>query len=202
MLMRQFVPASTQAINDRATAEFRQAELAQRALQIGDKGPAFTLPDARGNLVSSEQLLSSGPLIVNFIRGRWCPFCCATLEAWQGSIDQVKAAGASFVAITPMSISQCDFMRDQHKITFPILSDARNEVAEQFGVAYRLSEDQQELFTQVFINLPHVNGDDSWALPLPATFVAGRNGLITFSYVNEDYTQRAEPAEVVAALRA
>ena len=160
MLMRRFVPAATQAVNDRATEEFRQGGLAQRALNVGDKAPEFSLPDARGNLVESRLLLAQGPLIVTFIRGRWCPFCCATLEAWQGKLDQVKTKGANFVAISPMSVQQCDFMRDQHKLLFPFLSDTGNKVAAQFDVAYKVPEYQQDLFKRVFINLPHVNAED------------------------------------------
>src|SRR4051812_29231751 len=145
MLMRRFVPAATQAINDRATEEFRQAGLADKALKIGDRGPEFALPDVNGKTVSSAELLAHGPVIVTFIRGRWCPFCCATTEAWQGTLDQVKERGATLVAISPMSTQQCDFMRDQHKLFFPILSDTGNKVAELFGVAYRLPQYQQEL---------------------------------------------------------
>jgi peroxiredoxin len=196
-LMRRFVPKATQAINDRATEEFRQAGLAQRALKVGDKAPEFTLQEARGNVVSSAELLKQAPVIVTFIRGRWCPFCCATLEAWQGMLDRVKQAGALLVAITPMSSQQSDFMRDQHKLAFPILSDVGNKVAEQFGIAYRVPQYQQELFSTVFINLPHVNGEDSWTLPLPATFVIAQDGVIRYSFIDEDYTQRAEPADVL-----
>ncbi|HET9697475.1 MAG TPA: redoxin domain-containing protein, partial [Terriglobales bacterium] len=99
--MRRFVPKATQAINDRATEEFRQAGLAEQALKPGDAAPAFSLPDVKGNKISSTELLSQGPLIITFIRGRWCPFCCATMEAWQGMLPQVKNAGVNFVAITP-----------------------------------------------------------------------------------------------------
>jgi peroxiredoxin len=208
MLMRRFVPAATQAINDRATEEFRLAGLAGKALKVGDVAPEFSLPDARGVLVSSAELLARGPLVVTFIRGRWCPFCCATVEAWQGVMQQwstrpfpkeEKDRPTAIVAITPMSVAQCDFMRDQHKLTFPALSDAGNRVAEKFGVAYKVPQYQQELFTTVFINLPHVNGEDSWTLPLPATFGIGQDGKIRYAWVNEDYTLRAEPMEVLGA---
>src|SRR3954447_4221965 len=106
-LMRRFVPAATQAINDRATEEFRQAGIALNALKIGDKAPEFTLPDVNNKPVSSADLLSRGPLIVVFIRGRWCPFCCATMESWQGTLDRVKHAGATLIAVAPMSSQQC-----------------------------------------------------------------------------------------------
>lgn len=198
--MRRFVPKATQAINDRAMAEFRQAGLAQRALKVRDTAPEFSLPDVRGNAVNSRDLLAQGPLIVTFIRGRWCPFCCATVEAWQEHLATVKQMGANFVVISPMLPKQADFMRDQHKLIFPILHDEGNKVGAQFGVVNQVPDYQQELFKTVFINLPFINGDESWTLPLPATFVVGRNGLIQYAFADPDYTLRAEPAEVLQAL--
>jgi peroxiredoxin len=112
----------------------------------------------------------------------------------------VKAKGATLVAISPMNTKQADFMRDQHKLLFPILSDAGNRVASQFGVAYTVPKYQQELFSTVFINLPFINGDDSWTLPLPATFVIGQDGLVRYAWVNEDYTLRAEPSEAIKSI--
>lgn len=200
LMMRRFVPAATQAINDRAVEEFRQAQLAQKALKVGDRAPEFALPDVNGNPVSSAELLSKGPLIVTFLRGRWCPFCCATVEAWQAMLPQVELKGATLVAVSPMTFKQADFMRDQHKLLFPILSDERNKVAAQFGVAYNVSRYQQELFSTVFINLPFINGEDSWTLPLPATFVIGQDGVIKYAWADEDYTLRAEPVDVLQVL--
>jgi len=198
--MRRFVPPASQAINDRATEEFRQSGLAARALKVADRAPEFTLPDVNGKPISSVDLLSRGPLIVTFIRGRWCPFCCATVEAWQAQLADVKRKGATLVAIGPMTYKQADFMRDQHKLLFPILSDAGNKVAEQFGVAYNVPQYQQDLFKTVFINLPFINGDESWTLPLPATFVIDQDGVIKYSFADPDYTNRAEPASALQSL--
>ncbi len=199
-MMRRFVPAATQAINDRAIEELRQSGAAGKSLKVGDKAPEFTLPDVAGRPVSSAELLRQGPLVVVFLRGRWCPFCCATVEAWQGALGAVKSRGANLVAISPMTSKQGDFMRDQHKLMFPILSDPQNKVAEQFGVSYQVPKYQQELFSTVFINLPFINGEDSWTLPLPATFVISQDGTIRYAWANEDYTLRAEPAEVIQNL--
>src|SRR3954452_15832616 len=113
IMMRRFVPAATQAINDKAIEEFRQARLVEQALKVGDRAPSFALPDVNGNPVSSAELLAKGPLIVTFLRGRWCPFCCATVETWQAMLPQVKLKGATLVAISPMTFKQADFMRDQ-----------------------------------------------------------------------------------------
>jgi peroxiredoxin len=197
--MRRFVPKATQTINDRAVEEFRGNGVAARALKVGDHAPEFTLPDVNGKLVRSADLLANGPLIVTFLRGRWCPFCCATVEAWQEHLAEVKGRGASLVAISPMLSKQADFMRDQHKLMFPILSDAGNKVAEQFGVACTVPDYQQELFKTVFINLPFINGDESWTLPFPATFVVAPDGIVNYAFADPDYTLRAEPAEVLQA---
>src|SRR5512147_1807632 len=201
LMMRRFVPAATQAINDRATEEFRQAGFAAKALNVGDKAPEFTLPDVNGKLVSSAALLAEGPLVITFIRGRWCPFCCGTVQTWQTMLPLAKKKGAMIIDLSPMTSKQADFMRDQHKLMFPILSDECNRIASQFGVSYTVPKYQQELFLTVFINLPFINGEDSWTLPLPATFVIGEDGLIQYSWVNEDYTLRAEPSEVLQAIR-
>jgi len=198
--MRRFVPKATQAVNDRAVEEFRTTGLAQQARKVGERAPEFTLPDVNGQPVSSAALLQNGPLVVTFLRGRWCPFCCATVEAWQERLPDVKARGAHLVAISPMTSKQADFMRDQHKLMFPIVSDSGNRVAGQFGIAYTVPEYQQELFKTVFVNLPFINGDESWTLPLPATFVISPQGIVTFAFADPDYTLRAEPGEVLASL--
>jgi len=195
--MRRFVPKATQAVNDRAVEEFRAAGLAQKALKVGDRAPEFTLPDVNGKPVSLVELLARGSVIVTFLRGRWCPFCCATVEAWQEHLADVKAKGASLVAISPMTTKQGDFMRDQHKLMFPVLSDSGNQVAQQFGVGYQVPQYQQELFQQVFINLPFINGDETWTLPMPATFVIGQDGVVRYAFADPDYTLRAEPADVL-----
>lgn len=198
--MRRFVPKATQAVNDRAVEEFRANGLAEKALKVGDRAPEFTLPDVNGKPVSSAELLARGSLVVSFIRGRWCPFCCATVEAWQEHLSEVKQKHASLVVITPMESKQADFMRDQHKLMFPMLSDAGNKVAAQFGVAYTVPDYQQELFKTVFINLPFINGDESWTLPLPATFLIGEDGVIRYAFADPDYTLRAEPSQVLQSL--
>jgi peroxiredoxin len=197
LLMRRFVPADSQAINDRAIEELRQQGLAGKALKVGDRAPDFTLPDVNGKLVSSAELIINGPLVVTFIRGRWCPFCCGTVETWQAMLPQVKEAGATLIVISPMTTKQADFMRDQHKLMFPILSDEGNQVASRFGVSYVVPKYQQESFLSAFINLPFIDNDESWTLPLPATFVIGQDGVVAYAWANEDYTLRAEPAEVL-----
>ncbi len=91
-------------------------------------------------------------------------------------------------------------MHDQHKLAFPLLVDAHNDIARQFGLVYRVPEEQQAIYRRTFVNLPFVNGDDSWELPIPGTYVIDRDGMIRFASANEDYTERPEPLEIMAQL--
>jgi peroxiredoxin len=102
------------------------------------------------------------------------------------------------VAISPQTVKQSYFMRDQHKLRFPLFSDAGNRVARQFGLTYQVSQEQQALYQRAFVNLPFVNGDDSWELPIPATYIVERDGTVLYASANEDYTERPEPGDIVS----
>jgi peroxiredoxin len=196
----QYVPADVQAVHIRAVAGLRATGLATQALKVGDKSPSFVLPDHNGHRVSSSDLLSRGRVVLMFIRGRWCPFCVAQMEAMNFISSEIASTGASLVAVSPQTEKQAFFMRDQHKLTFPLLVDAQNALARKFGLVYRVPEEQQGLYRSTFVNLPFANGDSSWELPIPAVFVIRREGTIAFASANEDYTDRPEPLEILSVL--
>ncbi len=199
-LIAKYVSRETQAIHTRAIAELQQSDISERVLSVGVKAPAFELKDHNGKSVSSIDLLSKGRLVICFFRGRWCPFCVGQLEAMNLILPEIKDAGASLVAISPQTVQQSFFMADQHKLRFPLLSDANNEVAQQFGLAYRVPDYQQSVYRRAMINLPFANGDDSWRLPMPATFILDRDGNVLYASANPDYTERAEPTEILQKL--
>ena len=198
----QYVRPENQAVHDRVVAELRKCGIEEKALPIGANAPAFELADQNGNLVRSQDLLAKGKLVINFFRGRWCPFCMTELEAWREMLPQVETAGASLVAISPQLQRHGAFTADQHKLRFPVLSDVGNKVAEQFGIAYPVPEEQKSLYKAVFVNLENLNGMkyEDWALPLPATFVIGQDGKVEYVVASADYMERAEPADVLMAL--
>jgi peroxiredoxin len=198
---RSLVPAEKLAVYDRAREELRASGLAGRALQAGDRAPDFELPDAGGKLVRSADLLARGPLAAVFFRGRWCPYCHQQLAAMQGVADDIAAAGASLVAISPQNAKHTYLTRDQHHLTFPVLSDAGNAVARQFGLVYRVPDYLRDVYLRTFVNLKVYNGDESWELPMPAACVIAPGGRIAWATVESDYTRRPEPAEIVARLR-
>ncbi len=201
-LIAKYVPAETQAIHAQAIAELKAQRLAANVLPVGAKAPEFELPDHDGKTVSSFDLLTKGPLVLCFIRGRWCPFCVGQMDAMNLILPQIQQAGASLVAISPQTVKQSFFMHDQHKLRFPLLSDACNRLARQFGLTYRVPPLQEALYRRAFVNLPFTNGDESWELPIPATYILDRDGTVLYASANEDYTQRPEPSEIVSACRA
>jgi peroxiredoxin len=199
-LIAKYVPAETQGIHAQAVAELKQRQLAAGILPVGAKAPDFELPDHDGKLLTSTSLLAKGRLVLSFIRGRWCPFCVGQMEAMNLILPQIEQAGATLVAVSPQTVRQSFFMHDQHKLRFPLLSDAGNKVARQFRLTYRVPELQEAVYRRAFVNLPFTNGDDSWELPIPATYILDRDGTIIHASANEDYTERPEPADIVSTL--
>jgi peroxiredoxin len=197
----QYVPAETLAVHAGVIADLRSRGLAAKSLPVGAQMPQFSLPDHNGKVVSSADLLGLGRLFVCFFRGRWDPFCCGQMEAMNRSLPEIEAAGASMVAISPQTVKQSFFMADQHRLGFPLLSDAGNQVARQFGLVYRVPPEQEDIYRRAFINLPLANGDESWELPIPASYVVDCDGTVLFTYANEDYAERAEPGEMLNYLR-
>jgi peroxiredoxin len=199
-LIAKYVPAETQSVHARVIAELKARKLAATILPVGAKAPEFELQDHDGKMISSRDLLAKGRLVICFIRGRWCPFCVGQMEAMNLVLPQIERAGATLVALSPQTVKQSFFMHDQHKLRFSLLSDAGNRVARQFGLTYRVPEQQEAAYRRAFVNLPFTNGDESWELPIPATLVIDREGTILYASGNEDYTERPEPAEIVLAL--
>jgi peroxiredoxin len=204
-LIAKYVPPDTQAIHARVIAELREQGITRRALSEGAKAPDFVLIDHSGNPISSAELLnksgvSKRRLVICFFRGRWCPFCVGQLEAMNQILPQIDQPQASLIAISPQTTQQSFFMADQHKLRFPLLSDPGNDVARQFGLVYCMPDYQRSLYRRVFINLPFANGDESWELPIPATYVVDRDSSVLYASVNADYTERPEPSEILDKL--
>jgi peroxiredoxin len=200
-LIAKYVPAETQAIHAQAVAELKAKHLASNILAVGAKAPAFELPDHNGKIVSSSDLLTKGRLVLCFIRGRWCPFCVGQMEAMNLALPQIEQAGATLLAISPQTVKQAFFMHDQHKLRFSLLSDAGNKVARQFGLTYRVPQLQEAVYRRAFVNLPFTNGDESWELPIPVTYILDQDGCVLYASANEDYTERPEPADILRILK-
>jgi peroxiredoxin len=197
--LRAMVPADRLAVVDRFAEELVKSGLDGRALKVGDHAPIFEIPDGDGMLWRSEDLLRGGPLVIVIYRGRWCAYCNAQLSALQEIHQQIAEAGASLVAISPQTQKHSYMTRDMHKLRFPVLSDQGNQVARKFGLVYRLSPELQGMYESIMTKLPGYNGDQSWELPLAATYVVQPDGKISWTKIDADWRHRPEPEELLAS---
>jgi peroxiredoxin len=177
-----------------------RAETGEQALKPGDAMPSFILPDAEGRLVASDELLARGPLVVNFFRGNWCPYCLKALQALEAALPKIEAAGGQLVALTPDTGRHLTDTKRVQRLTYEILSDVDGAVGLQFGVLFRAPAAYREVLAGYGIDLTERHGNGGGFIPLPATFVVDRGGIVRYAFVDIDFTRRAEPAEILGAL--
>ena len=195
---RHLVQADRLAVGERAIGELFETGIEAHILPVGAVAPEFALKDAGGKVVRSADLLALGPLVVKFFRGRWCPYCMTELEAWRDLYGRIREHGALMVAIGPQTERQSDFMASQHGLPFPVLTDPDNALAEQFGLVYTVPAYLREYYLSILVNIPFVNGETSWRLPLPATYVISREGRVVFAEAHADFRVRPEPEDALA----
>jgi peroxiredoxin len=196
---RRLVQAERLAVGERAVEELFASGIEQRILPVGALAPEFALKDSNGRQVRSADLLALDPLVIKFFRGRWCPYCITELEAWRDAYERLREHGGLMVAISPQIERQSDFMVGQHGLSFPVLSDPGCAVAEQFGLVYTVPQYYRDYYRSILVNIPFVNGDESWRLPLPATYVIERDGRVVFAEAHADFRVRPEPEEALTA---
>jgi peroxiredoxin len=197
----QYVRPESQAISDRTVAWLNDSGARAKALTVGQGIPEFALTSPEGRLTASDSLLGAGLALMVFFRGRWCPYCVAQLEALCDVQPKFAKAGISLLAVSPQTLRQIDFMREQHGLNFPLYRDERNRAAQAFGVAYEVPVEQQELYRKSFVNLPCINGEDSWSLPMPSAFVLARN-VVEYASVHANFTERDDPELLLKMLGA
>jgi peroxiredoxin len=194
------VPADRQAIMERHIAQLRDG-LAKTTLKAGDRAPAIVLKNAKGETVDVGSLLKKGPAVVTFYRGGWCPYCNLELKAFQQVLPDLKAAGASLVAISPEKPDDTLSTAEKNALTFEVLSDVGQKVGRAFGLVYQFGDELKSAYHGFGLDIPAKNAADEWALPLSATYVIGRDGVIIYAYTDADYRDRADPTDVLAVLK-
>ncbi|MFF8644971.1 peroxiredoxin-like family protein [Streptomyces sp. NPDC015345] len=196
------LPADVLEVMDRGAAQLLATRLAESALGAGDPAPRFTLASATGEEISLDALLAEGPVVLTFYRGAWCPYCNLALRALQQHHADLTARGARLVAVSPQIPDESLTLSEKERLAFPVLSDIGSGVAKRFGIAFDLSDELGALYDRLGFELDRVNAGHHRTLPLPATYVIDRAGVIRWAFVDTDYAVRAEPADVLAALDA
>lgn len=189
------------AVLDATAAQLLRAGIGETALRAGEHFPDFLLPDAEGRLVSRDDLLAQGPAVLTFFRGDWCPYCRLALEALEAALPQIVAAGGTLTAIMPETGGRALAARRTLGLSHRVLADVDHGLASGCGVAFSVPAPYRRMLLGFGLDLAVRQGSEAWLLPVPATFVVGRDGVVAWAFVDADFTRRAEPGDVVAALR-
>ena len=194
-------PEEIKAVMAQATIDLIDSQLAENSLGEGDKIPNFSLPNAVGKEVTLESLLNKGALVISFYRGGWCPHCNMELRALQQALPEIEANGATLVAISPETPDNSLSTQEKNELTFEVLSDRNNLLAKQLGLVFTLPESLRPIYSNFGIDIPAHNGDRTFELPLPATYVVAADGTVIYRFATGDYTERLDPAEIVKVLK-
>lgn len=193
-------PAHIAARITAAVDEIAASGTAQ-GLMVGDRAPDFALPNHLGRRVELSQRLVAGPVVLAFYRGEWCPYCNVSIRALQAALPRFEAHGASVMAINPQSPDHSLSMVEKNALAFDVLSDVDQAVIRSYRLLYTIPADMRELYLNEFHNdLARRTADGSWNLPIPATFVIDRAGIIRARHVSADYRTRMDPNEIEAEL--
>lgn len=198
--LAQQVPAQVLAAFGRAIQEMKVSGIEQNSLRVGDSAPRFSLPAADGKTVTLSGLLAQGPVVLNFYRGLWCPYCNLELAALQKSLATIEGLNATLVAVSPQTPEASAATASKLGLSFKVLVDQGNKLAREFGLVFTLSESLRPIYAAIGIDLPAANGDNSFMLPMPATYIIARDGAIAYAFVDADYTRRMEPNDMCAVL--
>jgi peroxiredoxin len=169
--------------------------------KIGERMPLFLLPDENGHLVSSEVLLESGPVVISFNRGHWCPYCKIVLRALAAHFDRMRELGANVVAIMPDTARFTADYRHDNDLPFPVLSDIDLGYSLSLGLICWVGPEVERLYREAGVALDTYQGNEGYFLPVAATFIVGQDGIIQARQVNLEFRERMEPETIVAALR-
>jgi peroxiredoxin len=186
---------------DRLVARLQEKDAGSGAPVPGDPMPSFMLPDDQGHLVSLEQLLKQGPVALAFHRGHWCPYCRLNTSALVEVQEKARADGGQIAAILPERRQFASALRSEAKVPFPILLDMDNGYAMSLNLAIWVGEEMKQMIAAAGWDLPAYQGNETWMLPIPATFVVGTDGRVAARFVDPDYRRRMATEDMLDALK-
>lgn len=172
--------------------------LVENVLKCGDAAPDFEVKNPVGQVTSLSRLLEKGPVVLTFYRGAWCPYCAEALRGFQDYLDALHNHGATLLALSPQVAEKIVPTRLRHGLNFELLSDLGNKIARQYGLVFEVDAEARRAHETRNIPLPLYNGDESWELPIPSTYVIGQDATITYAFSDVNVANRADPAAVVS----
>lgn len=187
---------------NKSIEDLRSKKIEKNCIQKGDRLPVFALPNENNEVITSKTLLDSNDyLIITFIRGSWCPYCNLQLKYLQQSLSKIKDKNAVLIAITPQRTEYNAVLKDKNSLAFPILYDKGNKYANKLGITFELQDFVKPIYEQIGVNLLESNGDSSYSLPIPATFVIDKDSTVVYSFVDVDYANRSDIDKILTFLK-
>lgn len=196
-LSEKVTTETLEAIND--GNKLIHSEIVPKSLKVGNIIPDFALPNQNGQLIKIQEVLKKGTAVISFYRGTWCEFCSLELKALQQALPAIHMLGGTLMAISPQTF--IDSSDSVEEFNFETLVDKRNQLARQFGIVFQIPEKSRIHYENMGLSLPRYNGDESFELPIPATFIVNQDGIIHYAFVDSDFTERLDPVEIVTILR-
>ncbi|WP_282054154.1 peroxiredoxin-like family protein [Maribacter luteus] len=181
-------------------ASVRESGVLDKAKKVGEIAPDFELNNALGKPVVLSDYLKKGKVVLTWYRGGWCPYCNMTLQQLQREVPGFNANGASLIALTPELPDKSMSTVEKQNLQFEVLSDVGNEIARSYGIVFKLADDVAEIYDASF-GMRTYNGDDSYELPLAATYIINEDGKIIYAFLDADHRKRAEPSDLTAFLK-
>ncbi len=197
------VDEDTKAKMKQFQEELKAQDIVKNALKEGAEIPAFELANSKGEVIKIAELLKQGPVVINFFRGGWCPYCSLELKKLQDNYQEFKNLGAEIVAISPEREDTTKETKNTNNIQFKVLSDKGATVAKQFGLVFRLSDTVEQIYREKFnIHLEEHNiKENPTEMPVPATYIISQDLKIFKSFIDIDYTKRPEPQDILDELK-
>ena len=188
-------------IVDRMVARLVANNVGQSAPQPGEPMPDFILPDEACRLVRLTDLLDKGPVVLSFHRGHWCPYCRLNADGLAKIAPEVESLGAQIVAISPEKGRYGAELKSYAKAPFPVLADINNGYALELNLLFWVGDEKRKAMEAGGFDIVPYQGNETWMLPIPATFIVGRDGVVKARHIDPDYRKRMDPDELLAALK-
>ena len=196
------VPKEIQETMLKATKELEGMQLSRNSLQVGSKANDFLLTNVLNKKVSLKNLLEKKDFVVlNFYRGLWCPYCNLELQALQNINDELISLNAKLVALSPQTPDSSLSTKEKNELEFEVLSDTDNLTAKEYGLVFSLNDKLKPIYKSFGIDIPTSNANSSYELPMPAIFVINKQQEIIYSFIDEDYTKRCEPQNILDIIK-
>jgi peroxiredoxin len=190
-------PSDDMKIYQDAAKNLKKLHLEEKALSVGDKIPSISLQNAIGEIIHVDDLLKTGPVIISFYRGSWCPFCNLELKAYQDILPEIKKAGGHLVAISPDMPDYSLSLKERRSLEFSVLSDIDQNIAKAFNLVFEVDQRVLDIYEQKGFMLKEHQGNKGKELPIPATYVVDQNHIIRLAYIDTIYQNRLEPIDAL-----